>query len=327
MNSTKENILVTGGAGYIGSHTCKALAKHSYNPVVLDNLSTGRRGFVKWGPLVEGDISDRELVKQTLAEYDITSIIHFAASAYVIESMENPCKYFDNNVINSLRFLENLTEKDKYTIIFSSSCATYGLPEKLPLTEDHPQNPVNPYGETKLFIEKALKWYHQIYGLNYAALRYFNASGADPDGDIGEWHEPETHLIPNVLLAAKNDQPVEIYGNDFPTKDGTAVRDYIHVSDLAEAHVLALKTANSKHGKQVYNLGAGRGYSILEIVEAAKKITGKEIQSVFNDRRPGDPPQLIASAGAAHHDLGWKPQYSDLDTIIKTAWQWLRQLN
>lgn len=316
-------ILVTGGAGYVGSHACKVLAHAGWEPVVFDNLSRGHRWSVKWGPLVSSDLCDRDALRRAIAEHQVQAVMHFAASTYVGESMTQPQQYFRNNFVNSLNLLDGMVEAGVKYLIFSSTCATYGLPETVPIPESHPQQPVNPYGESKRFVERAIHWYGEAYGLRWAALRYFNAAGADPEGDIGELHEPETHLIPLVLEAALDPQRVlSIYGTDYETPDGTAVRDYIHVTDLADAHVKALQYLRRGGSSRAFNLGTGRGYSVREVVAKVEQITGRKVHLKETGRRPGDPPVLIAQNKDAATELNWAPRYSDLDTIVYTAWRW-----
>ena len=319
---TAMKILVTGGAGYIGSHTAKALAKAGHEPVVFDNLSTGHRWAVKWGPLIEVDLADIPAIRRALQDHAIDAVIHFAASAYVGESMQDPGKYFQNNVTNSLNLLQAMNETGVKKIVFSSSCATYGMPEFLPITEDHPQNPVNPYGESKLMVEKMLRWYGEIHDFKWIALRYFNAAGADPDGEIGEVHDPETHLIPLAIEAAlKPEKKLSVFGTDYPTPDGSAIRDYIHVTDLASAHVLALESID-RINNQALNLGTGNGVSVLEIVKKVSELSGNAVEPIFDSRRPGDPPILVADPDKAEAVLGWKPVCSDIDVCLKTALAW-----
>jgi UDP-arabinose 4-epimerase len=316
-------VLVTGGAGYIGSHTAKALAQAGHEPVTFDDLSEGHRWAVRWGPLIEGGLSNASLLRETLERHSIEAVIHFAASAYVGVSMRDPRHYFANNVVNTLGLLNAMQDVGVDTIVFSSSCATYGEPQSVPIVESHPQRPVNPYGESKLFAEKALKWYGRAYGLRWTALRYFNAAGADPDHETGEVHDPETHLIPLVLEAADGRRPhVDIYGTDYPTPDGTAIRDYIHVSDLARAHVLALEYLDSGSDSTAVNLGTGSGFSVREVVEAAERVTKRRVPVRLSGRREGDPPSLVADASLAQDLLGWRPELSDLDVIVSTAWEW-----
>ncbi|HEV2234719.1 MAG TPA: UDP-glucose 4-epimerase GalE [Terriglobia bacterium] len=317
-------ILVTGGAGYIGSHTAKALARAGYEPVVLDNFGTGYRSAVRWGPLVEGDLKDAGLISKVIKEYEVKAVIHFAASLLVGESMAQPQKYFWNNVVNTLKLLDAMLATSVKHIVFSSSAAVYGTPDKVPIPEDHPLRPINPYGETKLIMERALHWYSTAYGLRSAALRYFNAAGADPQGEIGEGHDPETHLIPLVIQATLGLIPfVEVYGTHYPTPDGTAIRDYIHVTDLAEAHVLALRYLMEGGTPVALNLGAGRGFSVREVIAAIERCSGgRKTPTRDAPRREGDPPSLVADPVRAAKLLGWRPQYSDLDTIVQTAWKW-----
>jgi UDP-arabinose 4-epimerase len=318
-----KNILVTGGAGYIGSHACKALAKAGYTPIAYDNLVYGHRDAVRWGPLVEGDLADRKLLADTLDRFAVAAVIHFAAFAYVGESMEKPGLYFQNNVVNTLTLLDAMLAAKVRHIVFSSSCATYGTPARVPITEDTPQNPVNPYGETKLICERAIHWYGVAHGMTYAALRYFNASGADPDCEIGEAHDPETHLVPLVLATALGRRAqIDIYGTDYPTPDGSAVRDYIHVQDLAEAHVAALARLLGGGSSLAVNLGTGSGHSVREVIEAAERITGRRIARREMPRRAGDPPALVADVSQAKALLGWSARLSDLDSILSTAWAW-----
>jgi UDP-arabinose 4-epimerase len=318
-----ESVLVTGGAGYIGSHTAKLLARSGFRPVVLDNLTRGHAESVQWGPLVKGDIADASLVKRVVREYGIQAALHFAALAYVDESVRNPRNYFQNNVTGSLNLLDALVDSGVRHVVFSSTCATYGIPESVPISESNAQRPVNPYGESKLFVERVLEWYGKAYGLNWTALRYFNAAGADEDGEIGEDHDPETHIIPRAILAALGSVPeLQVFGTDYPTADGTAVRDYIHVTDLAEAHVLALKHLLNGGKSQAINLGTGTGHSVLEVIRAVEGISGLRVPRRIADRRPGDPPMLVASNARASEVLGWSPKHSDLETMVRTAWAW-----
>jgi len=318
------SILIVGGAGYIGSQTAKLVARAGHRPVVLDNLVYGHRWAVKWGPLVEGDLADGALVARVLREHQITAVIHFAAYAYVGESVTNPRKYFRNNVVNTLNLLDAMVDVGVRDIVFSSTCATYGEPLRVPISEDHPLNPVNPYGETKLAVEKILHWYQGAYQLRFAALRYFNAAGADPDGEVGEDHDPETHLIPLTIEAALGRRAgLDIYGTDYPTPDGTAVRDYIHVADLAGAHLLALDRLRSGGADRLQlNLGTGTGHSVREIIAAVEKTTGRRVPVREVGRRAGDPPALVADSRQANQALGWTPQHSDIDTIVAHACRW-----
>ena len=321
------NILVTGGAGYIGSHCCKALSQKGFHPVTIDNLVYGHKHFVKWGEFFQGDVGDPEAVKQCLRRHQIDAVMHFAAYAYVGESVQDPLKYYENNLRNTIELLHAVVENGIKYVVFSSTCATYGMPTKTPIDESHPLNPINPYGKTKRMIEEILEDYDTAYGLKSIRLRYFNAAGADPDGEIGEDHDPETHLIPLVLdVAAAKRACINVFGTDYATPDGTCIRDYIHVTDLAEAHILALKRLMDGSESSFYNLGNGRGFSVLEVIERARHITGKDIVAEYTDRRPGDPPVLIASNEKSIAELGWKPMYADLDDIIGTAWRWHKTL-
>lgn len=322
MSDHRKCVLVTGGAGYIGSHTAKALAASDFVPISYDNLIHGHRWAVKWGPLIEGDICDREKLLDTMREYDITAILHFAGFAYVGESMASPERYFNNNVLGSLALFDAALEAGVRHIVFSSTCATYGIPERLPIVEDTPQCPVNPYGETKLIIERALRWYAAAHPLTWTVLRYFNAAGADPDGELGEQHDPETHLIPLVLDAALGNKPVEVFGGDYRTSDGTCVRDYIHVTDLADAHVLALRYLIQGGASIALNLGSGEGHTILDVIRSVQKTTGREVPHRIVERRPGDPPILIADPSLAEKTLVWHPRHSSLDSIVRSAWAW-----
>jgi UDP-arabinose 4-epimerase len=317
------SILIVGGAGYIGSHTAKAVARAGLQAVVLDNLVYGHRSASRWGPLVEGDIADRPLVDRVFREHRVTAVIHFAAYAYVGESVEHPRKYFHNNVTGTLALLDAMVDHGIRDIVFSSTCATYGEPVKVPMTEDHPQKPINPYGETKLAVERILHWYGRAYALRYAALRYFNAAGADPEGEIGEDHDPETHLIPLAIGAALGRAPeLKIFGTDYPTPDGTAIRDYIHVADLAEAHLLALGRLEKGDRALALNLGTGQGHSVREVIASVEKVSGRKVPRVEVGRRTGDPPALVADASRAQQSLGWRPKYAELDTIVEHAFRW-----
>jgi UDP-arabinose 4-epimerase len=318
-----KSVLVTGGAGYIGSHACKVLALAGYRPVVLDDLSRGHRKAVRWGPLVECDIADQTTVAAALAEYGVSIVMHFAAYAYVGESVADPALYYRNNLGGTLSLLEAMRKTGVDKIVFSSTCATYGIPDNVPIRETAPQLPVNPYGETKLAIERALHWYGEAYRLRWISLRYFNAAGADPDGEIGEQHQPETHLIPLVLEAALGRRPqIDIYGSDYPTPDGTAIRDYIHVQDLGEAHLRALEFLEASGQSMALNLGTGHGHSVREVVRGAEAICGRQIPCRYTARRPGDPPALVAEPGLAAQLLGWRARLSDLETILRTALAW-----
>ena len=315
-------VLVTGGAGYIGSHAVRHLAGAGHDVWVFDNLSYGHRRAVPDGRLIEGELVDRPRLAEVLRKHAIEAVMHFAAFAYVGESVEKPSKYYQNNVAGSLSLLEALRETDVRQIVFSSTTATYGVPRRIPITEDEPQQPINPYGFSKLVIERALQDYAAAYGFAYAALRYFNAAGASAQGDLGEDHDPETHLIPIVLQVALGQRErITIFGDDYPTPDGTCVRDYVHVDDLASAHVLALGRLVAGQGLKL-NLGTGRGHSVREVIDAARRVTGHAIPEAIGPRRPGDPPELIADATRARQVLDWKPRYTDIESIVRTAWAW-----
>lgn len=315
-------ILVTGGAGYIGSVVAELLHSRGEQVVVLDNLSRGHRNAVAAGiTFYAGDIGDRQLVARIARDHDLEACLHFAAFAYVGESVSDPGRYFENNVQQGIGLIDELRLAGVRRIVFSSTCATYGEPDRVPITEDHPLRPANPYGHTKLIIERLLQSYDQAYGLKFVAPRYFNAAGATQN--LGEDHDPESHLIPNVLAVARGLSPyVRVFGADYPTPDGTAVRDYIHVADLATAHTLALDYLRNDGASVSLNLGNGAGFSVLEVIEAARRVTKSEIESKFEARRPGDPAQLVADASRACSVLGWRPVHSDLNKIIESAWQW-----
>jgi UDP-glucose-4-epimerase GalE len=323
MGEKIMRVLVTGGAGYIGSHTAKALAKAGHEPLVLDNLSAGHRWAAKWGRLLDWDLADTEMLPQFLEKERVEAVLHFAGSLLVGESVQEPRKYFWNNVVNTLHLLDAMLEAGVKRIVFSSSAAVYGNPQRIPIPEDHPKQPVNPYGETKLAMERALQWYGNAYDLKWVALRYFNAAGADPDGELGESHNPEVHLIPLIIQAALGRRPhVEIYGTDYPTPDGTAIRDYVHVTDLAAAHVRALQYLADGGESRALNLGTGQGYSVREVIHAVGKISPHPVPFCEGPRRAGDPPALVAEASHAGKALGWKPQHSGLEAIIQSAWNW-----
>jgi len=321
------NILVTGGAGYIGSHCCKELHRRGFHPIVLDNLVYGHRENLKWGDFFEGDLSNPEDLNKCFKKFKIDAIMHFAAYAYVGESVTDPMKYYGNNVRNTIHLLEAALKYNVNYFVFSSTCATYGNPESVPLDENHPRNPINPYGNTKKIIEDILTDCESAYGIKFISLRYFNAAGADPQGEIGEKHIPETHLIPLVLdVAAGKRKAIQVFGNDYATPDGTCVRDYIHVNDLAAAHLLALEQLMDGGPSDVFNLGQGQGFSVKEVIEHAAAITGKTIPIIETNRREGDPPVLIASNAKAARQLGWQPEFSNLEDIIQTAWRWHQKL-
>ena len=317
------NVLVTGGAGYIGSHTCKALSRAGFTPVTYDNLVYGHEWAVKWGALETGDVLDTSRLSHVIATYNPVAVIHFAAFAYVGESVENPAKYYRNNVVGTLSLLEAMNNNGVDKIVFSSTCATYGIPEKVPIAEDTPQRPINPYGSSKLMIEQILADYGDAYGLKSVSLRYFNAAGADPEGELGENHDPETHLIPLVLDTAAGRRPnITVYGDDYDTPDGTCIRDYIHVSDLAEAHVCAMIGLGERKLERAYNLGTGSGYSVMEVIDAGRRLTNRNFMVLKGARRPGDPASLVADTSRANRDLGWLPKYTKIDDMIETAWAW-----
>jgi len=316
-------VLVTGGAGYIGSHTAKLLAAAGHHPVVFDDMSQGHEWAVKWGPLERGSLSDPPRLAEVFAAHRVDAVVHFAAKALVGESMADPSKYFRNNTVGTLNLLDAMRAAGVGTIVFSSTCATYGDPIRVPIDETHPQAPVNPYGESKLMVEKMLRWHGEIHGLRWMALRYFNAAGADPDAEIGEAHDPETHLIPLVIGAAQGVRPpVKIFGTDYPTPDGTAVRDYIHVMDLADAHLRALDRLGGGTASQAINLGTGRGHSVREVIDTVARVSGMSVPTVESARRAGDPPELVAAPARAREVLGWTCQYADLETIVRHAWAW-----
>ncbi|BAZ23664.1 UDP-glucose 4-epimerase [Kalymmatonema gypsitolerans NIES-4073] len=326
MSPGKPTILVTGGAGYIGSHTVLALKQAGFDVIILDNLVYGHRDLVEkvlQVELVIGDTGDRALLDDLFKTHDVAAVIHFSAYAYVGESVSDPAKYYRNNVLGTLTLLEAMLAASVKNFVFSSTCATYGVPEVVPIPEDHPQNPINPYGATKLMVERILSDFDVAYGFKSVRFRYFNAAGADPNGRLGEDHNPETHLIPLVLQTALGKrESISVFGTDYPTADGTCIRDYIHVSDLADAHVLGLEYLLKGGDSEVFNLGNGNGFSVKEVIETAKQVTGKDIKVVECDRRPGDPPALIGSGDKAKKILGWHPQYSSLKEIITHAWQW-----
>jgi len=316
-------VLVTGGAGYIGSHAVKLLIQRGYQTVVYDNLVYGHREAAPWGDFVEGDLHDTARLVQVLKEHQITDVMHFAAFAYVGESVQDPLRYYANNVAGTLSLLQAMRAVGVQHVIFSSTCAVYGIPQHPVLTEEHPLHPINPYGESKLFVEWMLQASAAAYGLRWISLRYFNAAGADPEGELGESHDPETHLIPLVLSVASGRRAdVAIFGTDYDTADGTCIRDYIHVNDLADAHILALQALDTDKAQTAYNLGNGMGYSVRQVIETAAHVTGRSIATRVAPRRSGDPPSLVAAADKIHSALGWQPRYTDLSTIIATAWGW-----
>jgi len=319
------NILVTGGAGYIGSHTVRTLVGKKHHVVVLDNLSKGHEAAVRGVQLVRGDIAERLLLKSLFRKHDIEAVMHFAANSLVGESVLQPAGYYYNNLVKGLSLLDSMVKSGVRYLVFSSTAAVYGEPRENPIPEEHSAAPTNPYGATKLALEGAMRWYSEAYDLRYVSLRYFNAAGADPAGDIGEDHAPETHLIPLVLQVAMGRLPcLEVFGADYPTPDGTCIRDYIHVDDLADAHVLAMEALASGSPSAVYNLGNGSGYSVLAVIRAAEEETGKRIPVQYGARRPGDPAMLVAGSKKIKAELGWQPRFTDLRAIIETAWRWHR---
>lgn len=320
-----KHILVTGGAGYIGSHTCKVLKENGYIPVVIDNLVYGHQTFVKWGPFIKGDIADSALLDSIFSTYMPRAVIHFAAFAYVGESVSDPAKYYLNNVCGSINLFEAMRRHQCECIVFSSSCATYGRPERIPIDEEHRQAPISPYGMSKLMIENILGDYDRAYGMKSVSLRYFNAAGADPECEIGEDHSPETHLIPLAIYGALGKRRhVEVFGTDYATADGSAVRDYIHVNDLARAHVLSLEKLETDKQSDVFNLGTGKGVSVLDVISSVELVSGCKVPVLLGDRRVGDPVELVADPSKAKAVLGWEAQYDHLDKITESAWKWHR---
>jgi len=315
-------VLVTGGAGYIGSHAAKALARAGYRVVVFDNFVAGHRQAVRYGELVEGDITDTAAVRAALARHEVRAVMHFAAYLDVGESVREPAKYYRNNVGGALSVLEAMAAESVRTFVFSSTCATYGEPVETPIAETHPQKPINAYGESKLAVERALPYFERAYGIHSVALRYFNAAGADPDGEIGEDHAPEIHIIPRAIDAATGGEGLKVFGDDYPTPDGTCLRDYIHVSDLADAHVLALESIATSGRSGVYNLGTGQPHSVRQVIQAVESVSGRQVPWTLAPRRPGDPAVLYAAATKAASELGWKPRLPTLDAIVRTAWMW-----
>ena len=323
ISVNKKCVLVTGGAGYIGSHCCKLLAQSGYKVIVYDNLVYGHKDFVKWGELEVGDVCDRKRLEVVFKKYNPSSVMHFAAYAYVGESVLNPGKYYRNNVLGSLTLLEVMRDFEVKNIVFSSTCATYGIPKEIPIPESHDQNPISPYGMSKIFVEKILQDFDRAHGIKSVSLRYFNASGADKDSEIGEDHNPETHLIPLLLdVASGKKEMAAIFGDDYETHDGTCVRDYIHVEDLSKAHVLALEYLKEKNQSDFFNLGNEKGFSVLEVVKSVERVTCKVLKKEFVDRREGDPAILIGSSEKAKLVLGWQPKNKEIDVIVEDAWKW-----
>jgi UDP-glucose 4-epimerase len=320
-------ILIAGGAGYIGSHANKILNKKGYETLVYDNLSRGHREFAKWGHFILGDLGDKEQLRLCFKNYPIDAVMHYCAFCYVGESVDHPAEYYRNNVTSTLNLLDVMVEYDVKYFIFSSTCATYGNPVQIPIAEDHPQHPINPYGKSKLMVEQILKDYDEAYGIRHVSLRYFNAAGADPEGEIGEWHAPEPHLIPIALQVATGQlENVQIYGTDYDTPDGTCIRDYIHINDLAEAHLLALEYLAQGGASEAFNLGNGKGFSVKEVLNEARRVTDKNIVALEGVRRAGDPPILIGSSEKAHNVLKWQPVHNSLTEIIETAWKWQKNV-
>jgi len=323
MRAMNAAVLVTGGAGFVGSHACKALAKTGIQPITFDNLSSGHRWAVRWGPIEVGDLSNESRLDEVVRRYKPIAVMHFASLIEAGKSVDDPMSFYTNNVCNTLSLLQAMRRNGVDRLVFSSSAAVYGNPRSLPIAEDHPKNPINPYGSTKRICEKLLAEFAVAYGLKSVSLRYFNAAGADPDGEIGEAHDPETHLIPRVLQTAIGERPsVSINGNNYPTYDGTCIRDFVHVSDLAEAHRLALDRTALASGAVAYNLGSGQGHSVREVVDMARRVTGRSIAVRIEERRPGDPASLVADPGAAHRELGWSAARSGLQIQITDAWNW-----
>lgn len=320
------SVLVCGGAGYIASHTVSELLDRGEDVVVADNLQKGHKKAVLGGKLMIGDLRDSDFLDKVFSENTIDSVIQFAADSLVGESVEDPLKYYNNNVVSTLSLLSKMKQYGVDKIVFSSTAATYGEPQNIPIMETDPTIPTNPYGQTKLAVEKALKWCYEAYDIKYTALRYFNAAGAHISGKIGEDHNPETHLIPIILQAALGQRDsITIFGDDYNTEDGTCVRDYIHVTDLADAHILALDKMRADGKSNIYNLGNGNGFSVKEVVDITRKVTGVDIKAELGERRPGDPAILVASSEKAKKELNWKPKYNDLGTIIETAWKWHKE--
>ena len=322
MGASSRAVLVTGGAGYIGSHAAKALSRAGYAVLVYDNLIAGHRGAVKYGTLVEGDITDVAAVRDALRRHDIFAVMHFAAFLDVGESVREPARYYRNNVGGALSVLEAMAAESVRNFVFSSTCATYGEPIETPIVESHPQQPINSYGETKLAVERALPHFERAHGIAWVAMRYFNAAGADPDGELGEDHSPEIHVIPRAIAAARGGPGLQVFGDDYPTPDGTCLRDYIHVADLADAHVRALDAIAETGKSGAYNLGTGHPHSVREVIDAVEHVTGRKVPWTLAPRRPGDPAVLYAAPHKAQSELRWAPRFGDLETIVRTACAW-----
>jgi UDP-glucose-4-epimerase GalE len=319
-----RRVLVTGGAGYIGSHACKALARAGYDVVVFDNLAAGHREAVRYGEFVEGDVLDTGAVRTALRRHAAGAVMHFAALLDVGESVQAPGRYYRNNVTGAVSVLEAMAAESVGLFVFSSTCAVYGEPIETPIVETHPPRPVNSYGETKLAVERALPHFERAYGLRWSALRYFNAAGADPEGELGEDHSPEIHLIPRAIAAALGGPPLQVFGDDYPTPDGTCLRDYVHVSDLADAHLEALEAVAETGQSGAYNLGTGRPHSVRDVIQAIERVSGRRVSWTQAPRRPGDPAVLYAAPNKAQAELHWKPRFTDLESIVRTAWEWQR---
>lgn len=324
MDGSARTVLVTGGAGYIGSHAVKALDRAGYRVVVYDNLAAGHRGAVRYGELVEGDIRDVATLRALLRRHQVVGVMHFAAFLDVGESVREPAVYYGTNVVGALSVLEAMAAESVRHFVFSSTCATYGEPIETPIAETHPQQPLNSYGETKLAIERALPHYERAYGLHFIVLRYFNAAGADPDGELGEDHSPEIHIIPRAIDAATGGAGLQVFGDDYPTPDGTCLRDYVHVADLAAAHVQALEASVETGKSGAYNLGTGHPHSVRDVIDTVERVTGRKVPWTLAPRRPGDSAVLFAAAHKAQSELHWTPRFADLDAIVRTAWNWHR---
>jgi len=322
LGASSRAVLVTGGAGYIGSHAAKALSRAGYAVLVYDNLIAGHRGAVKYGTLVEGNITDVAAVRDALRRHDIFAVMHFAAFLDVGESVREPARYYRNNVGGALSVLEAMAAESVRNFVFSSTCATYGEPIETPIVESHPQQPINSYGETKLAVERALPHFERAHGIAWVAMRYFNAAGADPDGELGEDHSPEIHVIPRAIAAARGGPGLQVFGDDYPTPDGTCLRDYIHVADLADAHVRALDAIAETGKSGAYNLGTGHPHSVREVIDAVEHVTGRKVPWTLAPRRPGDPAVLYAAPHKAQSELRWMPRFGDLETIVRTAYAW-----
>jgi UDP-glucose-4-epimerase GalE len=324
LDAELQTVLVTGGAGYVGSHTCKALSRAGHRVVVFDNLSAGHRAAVRYGELVEGDVTDVKAVRRALLQHRVSAVMHFAALLDVAESVREPARYYRNNVIGALNVLEAMGAENVRWFVLSSTCATYGNPVATPIAETHPQRPITSYGETKLAVERALPHFERASSLGWAALRYFNAAGADPDGEVGEDHHPEVHLIPRAIDAAMGGPVLEVFGDDYPTPDGTCLRDYVHVSDLADGHLRALEAIMETGRSGAYNLGTGRPHSVRDVIKAVERVSGRKVPARMAPRREGDPAVLCAAPEKAVAELKWRIRFPDLESIVRTAWEWHR---